>query len=113
VVQRADGLDLAFLAGINQRTDPPDLAVILTADPNTIAGRLAERGIHNRYQGSHTLAAAELTHYRDAAAHLERLGVSVLFIDTTHLSPNRVAVRVAAAIPDLCRAAPATAGRTT
>jgi len=25
VVQRTDGLDLAFLAAINQRTDPPDL----------------------------------------------------------------------------------------
>jgi dTMP kinase len=112
VVQRADGLDLAFLAAINQRTDPPDLAVVLTADPNTIAKRLAERGVHNRYQGSPTLAAAELTHYRDAATHLQRLGVCVLFVDTTHLPPDRVAVRVAAAIPDLCRAAPATTGRT-
>ncbi len=112
VVQRADGLDLAFLAGINQRTDPPDLAVILTADPTAIAKRLAERGVHNRYQGSPTLAAAELTNYRDAGAHLERLGVSVLFIDTTYLSPDRVAVRVAAAIPDLCRTALATVERT-
>src|SRR5262249_58067125 len=34
VVQRADGLDLAFLAGINALADPPDLAVILTADPD-------------------------------------------------------------------------------
>src|SRR5205814_8765146 len=66
VVQRADGLDLAFLAAINQRTDPPDLAVVLTADPNTIAKRLAERGVHNRHQGSSTLAAAELPHYRHA-----------------------------------------------
>ena len=38
VVQRADGLDLAFLAGVNQLADPPDLAVILVADPGTIAG---------------------------------------------------------------------------
>ena len=112
VVQRADGLDLAFLAGINQRTDPPDLAVILTADPTAIAKRLAERGVHNRYQGSPMLAAAELTNYRNAGAHLERLGVSVLFIDTTYLSPDRVAVRVAAAIPDLCRTALATVERT-
>src|SRR2546430_5398413 len=49
VVQRADGLDLAFLARINDHADPPDLAVILTADSGTISGRLAKRGAHNRY----------------------------------------------------------------
>src|SRR6266480_2672854 len=48
VVQRADGLDLAFLAGVNAHADPPDLAVILTADPDIIARRIAERGVHNR-----------------------------------------------------------------
>jgi len=107
VVQRADGLDLAFLAGINQHADPPDLAVILTADPGTIARRLAARGVHNRYQSSPALAAAEIAHYGDAAAHLEHLGASVLRIDTTHTPPVRVAVRVAAAIPDLRRPEPA------
>ncbi len=111
VVQRADGLNLAFLAGINAHADPPDLAVILTADPDTIARRLAARGAHNRYQGSPALAAAESAHYREAATHLERLGVSVLCIDTTHTPPDRVAARIAAAIPDLHRAAPATTGR--
>src|SRR5436305_11135570 len=83
VVQRADGLDPAFLAGINRLAGPPDLAVILTAAPDAIAARLAERGVHNRYQGSPALAAAEIAHYRDAAAHLEHLGASVLLIDTT------------------------------
>ena len=57
------------------------------------------------------LAAAEIAHYREAAAHLEQLGVSVLSIDTTHTPADRVAVRIAAAIPDLRRAALATAGQ--
>ncbi len=108
VVQRADGLDLAFLAGVNAHADRPDLAVILTADPDTIARRLAARGARNRYQGSPALAAAEIAHYREAVAHLERLGVSVLCIDTTHTPPDRVTVRIAAAIPDLRRAPAAT-----
>src|SRR5437764_5410125 len=73
VVQRADGLDLAYLAGINAHADPPDLAIILIADPGTIVGRLAERGAHNRYQGSPALAAAEIAHYGEAAAHLEQV----------------------------------------
>src|SRR5947207_11251673 len=100
VVQRADGLDLAFLAAVNACADRPDLAVILTADPDTIAGRLAARGAHNRYQGSAALAAAEIAHYHDAARYLDRLGVPVLWIDTTHTPPDRVAQRIAAAIPD-------------
>ncbi len=113
VVQRADGLDLAFLASVNQLADPPDLAVILRADPGTIAGRLAERGAHNRYQGSPALAAAEMAHYRQAANYLEQLGVTVLHIDTTHTPADRVAVRIAAAIPGLRRTAFATAGQAT
>ncbi len=111
VVQRADGLDLAFLAAVNTRADRPDLAVILCADPDTIAGRIAARGVHNRYQGSPTLAAAEIAHYRDAAAHLEQLGVPVLWIDTTHTSPDRVAERIASAISDPHRIRPAASVR--
>ena len=103
VVQRADGLDLAFLAGVNAHADLPDLAVILTADPDTIAGRLATRGAHNRYQGNPAQAATETTHYGEAAAHLEHLGASVLHIDTTNTPPSRVAAQVAASIPDLRR----------
>jgi dTMP kinase len=106
VVQRADRIDLAFLAGINANADPPDLAVILTADSGTIARRLAARGVQNRYQGSPAQAAAETAHYGDAAAHLENLGASVLRIDTSHTPPDRVAVRIAAAISDLRRAEP-------
>src|SRR6266498_1878546 len=95
VVQRADGLDLAFLAGVNAHADLPELAVILTATSDIIARRVAGRGAHNR----------------EAAAHLEQLGVSVLCIDTTHTPPDRVAVRIAAAIPNLRRATPAATGK--
>src|SRR6266498_3534661 len=111
VVQRADGLDLAFLAGVNAHADLPELAVILTATSDIIARRVAGRGAHNRYQGGSDRAAAEIAHYREAAAHLEQLGVSVLCIDTTHTPPDRVAVRIAAAIPNLRRATPAATGK--
>jgi dTMP kinase len=103
VVQRADGLDLAFLAAVNQLADPPDLAVILTAEPATIAQRVAARGVRNRYQGGPAMAGAENAHYDQAAAHLEHLGVCVLRIDTTHTPPNRAAVRIAATLPELRR----------
>ncbi len=111
VVQRADGLDLAFLAGLNAHADPPDLAVILTADPDTIARRLAGRGVHNRYQGGTAQAAAEIAHYSQAATLLLHAGAAVLRIDTTHNPPNRVAVMIAAELGSLRRAVPATASR--
>ncbi len=111
VVQRADGLDLAFLAAINAHADPPDLAVILTADPDTIARRVVARGAHNRYQGGTNLAAAEIAHYEQAAAHLQHVGSTVLQIDTTHTAPNRVVARIAATIATICCAAPTTRGQ--
>jgi len=80
--------------------------VILTADPDTIARRVAGRGAHNRYQGGPAPAAAEIVHYSEAAAHLEHVGTPVLRIDTTYTPPDRVAVRITAAIPNLRRPAP-------
>jgi dTMP kinase len=112
VVQRADGLDLAFLAAVNAHADPPDLAVILTADPATIARRLTERGVHNRYQGAAVHAAAENAHYDQAATHLDHSGVAVLHIDTTHNPPDHVAAMIAAqlgSVPGATRTATATA----
>ncbi len=111
VVQRADGLDLAFLAGLNAHADPPDLAVILTADPEVIARRVAGRGAHNRYQGGPAPAAAEIAYYREAAAHLEHVGSTVLQIDTTHTAPDRVVARIAATLATIRCAAPATHGQ--
>ena len=111
VVQCADGLDLAFLAGINAHADPPDLAVILTADPDTIARRIAKRGAHNRYQDGTAQAAAEITYYSQAATLLLHSGAPVLRIDTTHNPPNRVAVMIAAELGSIRRAAPATPSR--
>jgi dTMP kinase len=49
-MQRFDGMDPSFLWQLNREVDRPDLAVILEADPETIAERLAARGRHNRFQ---------------------------------------------------------------
>src|SRR5689334_22750833 len=50
VIQRFDGVPTEFLWHLNAEAKRPDLAVILEADPAVIAGRLAERGPHNRFQ---------------------------------------------------------------
>ena len=43
-MQRLDGLEPHYLWNLNSLADPPDLAVILTADPDLIAARLATKG---------------------------------------------------------------------
>jgi dTMP kinase len=50
VMQRFDGIDPSFFWHLNSEADRPDLAVILEADPEVIAERLAARGPHNRFQ---------------------------------------------------------------
>lgn len=48
-MQRFDRVDPAFLWSLNVHADRPDLAVVLEADPQTIASRLNTRGAHNRF----------------------------------------------------------------
>jgi len=95
VVQRADGVDLSFLIGVNQAADVPDLAVILVADPSVIAQRVAARGIRNRYQGDALHAAAEIGFYAEAADYLTVTGATVLRIDTTDAAPEAIAATIA------------------
>lgn len=101
VVQRADGVDLPFLIGVNQKADVPDLAVILTANPVIIEERVTARGAHNRYQGDALQAAAEIGYCAEAADYLAVAGATVLRIDTTDLEPAAIAATIADAIRDL------------
>ena len=106
VVQRMDGLDLPFLASINRYTDPPDLAVILTARPAVLGQRVRRRGAHNRYQIGPNAAAAELAYYAEAAAHLEQAGAHVAQIDTTDTPSEVVTATIAEAISTLSGGTP-------
>ncbi|WP_106399858.1 dTMP kinase [Actinocorallia populi] len=100
VMQRFDGLDPAFLWGLNSHADRPDLAVILEAHPQTIAERLAVRGAHNRFQLTPGSSHAETHFYRQACDRLIRAGYDVLPIDCT----DKPAEELAATIRDRLRA---------
>lgn len=91
VMQRLDGVDLDFLQAINALADPPDLAVILTADPALIAQRLQQRGPHNRYQHQPDISAQETALYIDAAHALTSIGVPVLRLETSSYPPDTFA----------------------
>jgi dTMP kinase len=80
VMQRFDGIDPSFLWHLNSEADRPDLAVILEADPDTIAERLAARGPHNRFQLTPGSSHAEAHFYRQATERLIQAGFDVPFV---------------------------------
>jgi dTMP kinase len=99
VLQRLDGVPLDFILAINHGVTLPDLAVILTADPDLILRRLRSRGAHHRFELDAADTAREVELYAEAVAALSGLGVPTLVIDTTHLTPEEVAGRIVHAAP--------------
>lgn len=91
VMQRFDGIDPAFLWHLNVEADRPDLAVILEADPETIAERLVERGAHNRFQLSPGSSHAEAYFYRQATDRLIHAGFDVLRVECNQRSAEHSA----------------------
>lgn len=94
VMQRLDEVELGFLRAINAAADPPDLAVVLTAEPAVISQRLRQRGRRNRYQHSPDISAKETALYIDAAASLSDTGVPVLRLETSLYPPDTLAAMI-------------------
>ncbi|MFF4442409.1 dTMP kinase [Streptomyces sp. NPDC001621] len=101
VLQRLDGVPLDFLLMLNDHAPKPDLAVILTAAPDTIADRITRAGITHRFRADPDAPAREVELYRDAANILEDLKSKVLVVDSTHIPPSEVARRIADALPSV------------
>jgi dTMP kinase len=96
VVQRLDGVPRQYLLDLNAGMRMPDLAVILTADPRRIAGRIAQRGATHRFNRDPDFPARETALYEEAVLILRGMGVSVLVVDTGSAPPDAVAERIAA-----------------
>jgi dTMP kinase len=94
VMQRFDNIDLGYLLRLNARADQPDLAVILEADPEVTAERLAERGPHNRFQFTSGSSYAEVRFYRQATERLMQAGFDVFTVDCNQQPPEQVAARI-------------------
>ncbi|MEU6547020.1 dTMP kinase [Streptomyces sp. NPDC046859] len=99
VLQRLDGVPMDFLLLLNDHVPKPDLAVILTASPETITARIARAGITHRFQADLEAPTREVQLYRGAADILEDLDARVLVIDSTAVPPSEVARRIADALP--------------
>ncbi|RSM80972.1 dTMP kinase [Kibdelosporangium aridum] len=114
VTQRLDDVELDFLQAINALADPPDLAVILTADPAKIAERLQRSGVRNRYHRRPDISARENILYKDASEAFASAGVQVLRLETSHYPPDILASMICTRIEALRarRDAPGESGRT-
>jgi dTMP kinase len=102
VLQARDGLAVSYLLALNEGIDLPDLAVILTANPEIITARLDQRGRHDRFEHDPGAVSTETAMFRDAAATLTGLGVPVIQIDTGSLSPQQAASQIADALSVHC-----------
>src|ERR1700722_1254315 len=94
VLQRMDGLDWDTIWQLNAPVEVPDLAVILNADPEILASRLAGRGAHSRFERQADGPATESRLYHDTAAPLTAVGWPVCPIDTSASAPEEVAAIV-------------------
>jgi dTMP kinase len=59
VLQARDGIAASYLLALNEGIDLPDLAVILTAEPEIITARLDRRGRHDRFEHDPAAASTE------------------------------------------------------
>lgn len=95
VLQRMDGLSWETIWQLNAGADTPDLAVIITAEPDVLTRRLSQRGgAHSRFEDRPDGPATEYALYHDAAARLTALGWPICQIDNTNLPPADAAAIV-------------------
>ncbi|SER20340.1 dTMP kinase [Actinokineospora terrae] len=94
VLQRIDGVPLDYIAALNAPADRPDLAVLLTAEPDIAAARVARRGAHDRFHQGRDTTRRELALYRDTTDRLLAQGWPIATLDTSALTPLAVAQRI-------------------
>lgn len=98
VLQVLDGVPREAVWELNSGILLPDLAVILTARPEVIAKRLADRGAHSRYEREPGSTERECAGFREAATFLRTAGVRVLQVDATTAAPAEIARTIVTAV---------------
>ncbi|TVT52054.1 dTMP kinase [Amycolatopsis rhizosphaerae] len=106
VLQRLDGVPLQFIENLNAAADRPDLAVILTADPDVAATRIAHRGAHSRFEAGPQTSRQEADLYRDTIARLADHGYPLLSLDTTHTPTDQIVTLLTSRIAQLAALPP-------
>lgn len=100
-LQVLDGVEEDFITAINAHTPQPDLAVILTCDPEELQRRLTERGSHGRFEDDPGISHAEVKRYQHIATMLARDGTRTILLDSTHHHADFLARQLTMAIQAL------------
>jgi dTMP kinase len=96
VLQVIDGVPAERIWQLNEGIRVPDVAVFLHADPKMIAGRLAARGAHNRFERDPDRSIGqELEMFDQVAEDLRGRGWPVHVIDCTDLWQYETAIVIA------------------
>jgi dTMP kinase len=99
VLQRMDDVSWDVIGQLNAGTEPPDVAVILNADPPVLRQRMELRGgTHSRFERAPDGPAIEHALYQDTAGRLRAEGWQICEIDTTNRTAASSAAIVAARI---------------
>ena len=101
VLQRLDGLSLRTIWQLNAGALIPDIAVLLTGDPEVIAQRLHARGTNSRFEQQPGASHREVDLYHQAAAELADAGWPLLNLDASTAQPESLALTIAGHIETL------------
>lgn len=106
VLQRMDGVGWDVIRQLNDGTDQPGLAVILSAAPGVIEARLNARGAHSRFERQPGSSRTESRLYHDTAERLAWEGWPVCVVDVTTRTAREAAMIVSERILALRSAQP-------
>lgn len=95
VLQRMDGLEPETIWQLNAGIYVPDVAVLLNAEPETIARRLRARGAHSRFERQPDSSQAESDLYEQADIRLRAAGWPVMALECATLRPETIAQTIA------------------
>jgi dTMP kinase len=98
VLQGLDDVPSDIVWHLNHGVYRPDLAVILTAQPQVINTRLRGRGGHSRFERAPDNSQDESRLYGHAVADLQAHGWPVATLDCTTDTPDAIAARIVSLI---------------
>ncbi|MBM7774306.1 dTMP kinase [Actinokineospora baliensis] len=94
VLQGLDGVPAEVVWQLNHGVYRPDLAIVLTGDPQVINARLRARGGHSRFERAADNSLLETTHYIRAVDTLRERGWPVTSVETTAGLPATIAAAI-------------------
>ncbi|MFE3378672.1 nucleoside/nucleotide kinase family protein [Streptomyces anulatus] len=101
-LQCMDGVDRDASWELLQRNIRPDLTVMVGAQPDVLAQRLASRGACSRHEREHR-SGIECGYFAEAGRFLRHKGVRVLDVDSSHVDSAEIARTVVAAITRIAK----------